>query len=774
MNRIKYFICLTSILEVFQAQILFSQPNSWINTGGPYRGNAISLATGSGGVMFALTVTGIYRSMDYGQTWGIVNHDPRIPHSTVSSFYYQFSAQQILLGKNGSVFLKTDDSLLFRSTDQGDTWISLESGLSNKPVRSLVSSTAGNLFALVDSMGILWSSSNGDQWAPMYFNIPISHIYSLAVDSTRLMIMSTDTCYYLSTDQGGTWSPSVGANGNLLAISPNRTIFTATAISGFRQIGPYSNVGIVFRSTDSGSHWTACYSITSARGFANLPRLDELAVSSDGNVLFTTTDGVYRSTDNGDSWTEIFWDKLNLVDQSSCLSPDFKNNLYIGTNKCGIIQLAGRDTFFNFIAPTFLSQPVNDVGTNKSGVFVTLASGVYRSTDNGQDWKGVFIPPTSISKVLESKVNSQGTIFVINDFNHSGMSGMYRSTDNGDHWDTLPELDCRVLEISPTDMILQGTPYGGAPIYRSTDNGNSWTKVDSLDGNAISAFCFAFNAKNQIFAGAKLRSWGELWRSLDSGKTWAYLNNGLPTGPQSIFASLVNRFGDYGVNVIGINKTGIIFASTDSGFYRSTNNGESWKEIDQTLPLTLITYLSSSSGPPKPLFGLPEVYSITFNSLDRVYIAYNRGVYYSTDDGDTWIPYVTDENKNHGMKSLAFDAEGYLYGGDFSGTIYRSQFSTTSVHELRKIVPQRWELSQNYPNPFNPTTNILFSIPSQSFVTLKVYDLLGREVTTIVSEQLLAGSYRRQWNAEGFPSGIYFYRLQSASLSETKKLLVIK
>ena len=88
--------------------------------------------------------------------------------------------------------------------------------------------------------------------------------------------------------------------------------------------------------------------------------------------------------------------------------------------------------------------------------------------------------------------------------------------------------------------------------------------------------------------------------------------------------------------------------------------------------------------------------------------------------------------------------------------------------------PMFFGLSQNYPNPFNPSTTISFSIPSKSFVSLKIFDQLGREVSTIVSEEMSAGSYSRQWNAANLPSGVYFYRLQAGSFIETKKLILLR
>ncbi len=106
----------------------------------------------------------------------------------------------------------------------------------------------------------------------------------------------------------------------------------------------------------------------------------------------------------------------------------------------------------------------------------------------------------------------------------------------------------------------------------------------------------------------------------------------------------------------------------------------------------------------------------------------------------------------------------------------------TGIDKIRKEIPSVLSLSQNYPNPFNPTTTISFDLPSRSFVSLKVFDLLGREVSTIVSGELQAGTYTRQWNAANMSSGIYFYRLvakaipsgQAGTFIETKKLLLLK
>jgi len=90
------------------------------------------------------------------------------------------------------------------------------------------------------------------------------------------------------------------------------------------------------------------------------------------------------------------------------------------------------------------------------------------------------------------------------------------------------------------------------------------------------------------------------------------------------------------------------------------------------------------------------------------------------------------------------------------------------------LSPELCGLNQNYPNPFNPSTNISFHLPSRSFVTLKIYNVVGCEVATLVHEELSGGDHTQQWNAYNISSGIYFYRLQAGGFTETKKLVLLR
>lgn len=98
----------------------------------------------------------------------------------------------------------------------------------------------------------------------------------------------------------------------------------------------------------------------------------------------------------------------------------------------------------------------------------------------------------------------------------------------------------------------------------------------------------------------------------------------------------------------------------------------------------------------------------------------------------------------------------------------------TAVQPADNNIPENFNLEQNYPNPFNPSTMISYSIPSSQKVTLKVYDELGREVVTLVNSEQAAGNYNVSFNATGFASGVYFYRLQAGSFIQMKKMILMK
>ena len=119
----------------------------------------------------------------------------------------------------------------------------------------------------------------------------------------------------------------------------------------------------------------------------------------------------------------------------------------------------------------------------------------------------------------------------------------------------------------------------------------------------------------------------------------------------------------------------------------------------------------------------------------------------------------------------------YLFAGTYGGGVWRRPLSemTTSVQQSsNRDVPKDFALEQNYPNPFNPSTRIKFQVPSSGFMSLRMYDVLGREVATLVNEELKAGSHEATFDATGLASGVYYYQLRAGEFTQTKRLLLLR
>ncbi|MBK7632273.1 MAG: T9SS type A sorting domain-containing protein [Ignavibacteriales bacterium] len=113
---------------------------------------------------------------------------------------------------------------------------------------------------------------------------------------------------------------------------------------------------------------------------------------------------------------------------------------------------------------------------------------------------------------------------------------------------------------------------------------------------------------------------------------------------------------------------------------------------------------------------------------------------------------------------------------NYASTIHKCYYNlfTTDIAGEKEILPIEYSLSQNYPNPFNPSTKLSYSITQPSIVSLKVYDVLGTEIETLVNEEKPVGVHELTWNAANLPSGVYFYRFQAGDFVQTKKMILLK
>lgn len=299
--------------------------------------------------------------------------------------------------------------------------------------------------------------------------------------------------------------------------------------------------------------------------------------------------------------------------------------------------------------------------------------------------------------------------------------------------------DVRALAVSD-GYLIAGTyvSYDTRPQYHggvlfSPNNGESWT-VSELAPVAV--FSLAVSG-NHIFAGSGLG----FFYSTDYGISWTAANTGLTNND---------------VISLGISG-GSLFAGTGGGVFRSTLDGTDWTEANN---------------------GLTNLSTLAFTTFGTfLFAGTNGGVFLSTNNGANW----TDVSEGlwgwtWPVYALAISGSD-LYAGTYSGVWRRplsEMLTSVSAEGGSTNMPTHFTLDQNYPNPFNPTTSISFDLPSRSMVSLKVFDMLGREVAAIVSEEMSAGSYLKQWNAVALPSGVYFYRLQADNFSDTKKIILMK
>jgi hypothetical protein len=361
------------------------------------------------------------------------------------------------------------------------------------------------------------------------------------------------------------------------------------------------------------------------------------------------------------------------------------------------------------------------------------SGGVFGSTDNGTIWTAVdsgFPPFMDIWAIAVSGTNL---------FAGSSGHGAFLSTNNGMSWTAVdsgivgnPYVAAYALAVSGRNLFA-ATVNG---VFLSTNNGTSWSEADS--GLPINAFT-AFAVKGtDLFAGGDN---GGVFLSTNNGAYWTEVDSGLNNGTWTIGVSGTNLYAATGINMI--NGQGLYV-------YRSTNNGTTWNAVDSGL-----------------------IHADCFADAGGNIFAAAYGVYLSTDNGTTWSSVGSGLPLYHEVLALAVCGSNLFAGTEGAGVWKRPLSEMLAVKENKTETPSMFSLSQNYPNPFNPTTTISFSLPSQSYVSLKVFDLLGREVSTIVSEELRPGNYIRQWNAAKIASGVYLYRFAAGSHIETKKLMLI-
>jgi photosystem II stability/assembly factor-like uncharacterized protein len=376
---------------------------------------------------------------------------------------------------------------------------------------------------------------------------------------------------------------------------------------------------------------------------------------------------------------------------------------------------------------------VPSIAVNGSSVFAA-GSGLYRSTDNGTHWQEA---DSGLINNLGFYPGVRTFAFSDTDIFAGTGDGVFRSTNNGANWTAVnTSIEDLSLAVIGSDLIA-GTPYGW--IYLSTNNGTTWNSIrpDSLYSDVTS---FAVIGSDLI-AGT---DGDEIYCSSNDGTNWLHTYDQHFESHVLALAVMPN----------GIQSPHLFMATRFGFFYSSTDTGNTWTTLQTSQHY--------------------EIYSLIVYGTNLLAGTNGAGVLLSTDKGITWTEINTGLPSGI-VWSLAICGSTLYAGTDTSGLWQRPLGEIiTEVEKQTGRIPSRFIMNDNYPNPCNPSTTISFTLPSRSFVTLKIFDVLGTEVATIVSEEMMPGNYSKQWNAGNIASGVYFYRLQAGTYSETKKLLLLK
>ena len=465
-----------------------------------------------------------------------------------------------------------------------------------------------------------------------------------------------------------------------------------------------------------------------------------LAVSGTNIFAGIWFPGVYLSTDNGATWTEV---NSGLTDTDIFALVVSGTNLFAGaesgggTEQGGVFLSTNNGTTWTSVSTGLTDPDIMSLAVSGANLFAgTWGGGAFLSTNNGGNW-------TAINSGLTHPVVYAFGINGVNIFAGTGGGGVFLSTNNGASWTAvnsgLTNLDVRSFAFIGSNIFA--ATYGGG-VFLSTNNGTSWTTVNTgLTYPGV--LSFAVSDAN-LFAGTAC---GGVFLSTDNGTSWTDVNEGDLTS-QCVYSLTV--------------KDSNLFAGTYQGYVwrrplsemivpvELTNFTAKTNGADVILDWSTATELNNSGFEVQKKSGSEEWYSIGFIQGSG----------------------TTQQRHNYSFTDYSISPGIYSYR--LKQTDFDGSFEFSPEVEVEVSSPKEFILEQNYPNPFNPSTAIRYSLPVQSRVILKIYDVLGREVATLVDDIQDAGFRTVEWDANGIASGMYFYRIVAGDIRAIRRMVLIK
>ncbi len=659
---------------------------------------------------------------------------------------------------------------------------------------------ASNGYIFSCGMGVYRSTDGGNNWS--WVGTANGGEYKLTIDNNDVIYIGKAGSWsgvYKSTDYGATWAESYA--GYVAA----RAMITSP--EGFVYIGDES--GAFLKSTDSGNSWTKI-SVTDKE-------ISSITTLSNGQIFISTLGrSLFTSTDLGSSWTQIT--NSNLYYTIQAIVADSNNYLYAEHSEkiSRSTDLGINRELIGFI-PTYPEEPV--LGLDENNNIYYAYYGVFKSTDFGASWDNLGGPDHINSICVNNEKIFLATydgIYRYNPYMPIYVGNNYLPLQVGNKWQyygtevsyfqgiTYYSYYLSMVSVN-SDTVINGIKYHKYHsdwVRYSEDDKKIYVRVNDsdklyLDMTLIPATSFIqysiFSPHfNNIFRTAEqLHGSTAIFGSTLNYKGFSFDSSMYGAGEWES-ERYAENFGMsyyyYGVsnyerkNVIIM---AILYDSLDNPTYYTNH----FKPQITVLPLTIV-----GSNIFDMTFIVEHHYSKAtwyYNFVDSVYmesfykkddsIFYNNNIsaslltntfsYRINTTVDTTLLkagysfYYQIVAKDKGLikeTSLAPDTGYYQCIWDFN----------TGITEQRLL--SEYNLFQNYPNPFNPETKIRFQIPKQSVVTLKIYDVLGREISTLVNEEKTVGIYEFNFNASDLASGVYYYQLTAGGYTKTRKMQVIK
>ncbi|MCY7362564.1 MAG: T9SS type A sorting domain-containing protein, partial [Ignavibacteria bacterium] len=303
---------------------------------------------------------------------------------------------------------------------------------------------------------------------------------------------------------------------------------------------------------------------------------------------------------------------------------------------------------------------------------------------------------------------------------------------------------------------MMGDPVGGRwSLWRTTNAGLNWDST----GMYLQQIGAEAGWNNSMSTNNSFGS--NVWFGTNNSKIYYSSNFG-----SSWIAKPVSELNTYSVCFPYLtNREGL---TGGTNLLRTTNFGTTWTTLST---LGVGNFGGITGGP----FFIPD----NSGFVKTFYVRSDNKIYISTNNGTSWtLQYTAPAGVYRYIASNTYGLE--LWGVRENGRISHYEFYT-GINQISSEIPDRFSLSQNYPNPFNPTTNLKFACPPArqgilhlEFVSLKVYDISGKEIADLVNEKKSAGTYSVEFDGSDFTSGIYFYTLTAGDYRETKKMMLIK